>query len=86
MTAPGVHHEPDGRLTVQVSVTLDVEVKEGWRYRSPSAGGPVLFSGAGEHSFYVEDVRDRVRDVLVDQTKHDDTIAWRITDVTVDAW
>jgi hypothetical protein len=68
-------------FTLDVRITL--ELKEGFhllignlkrgRLISEQAGADYLFNDA--------EVIGRVRDVLRDQTKHDDTTGWTVTDV-----
>lgn len=85
MTFPLVVHEPDGRTLLHLDVQLIIEPKDGYVYRDGAlysvnggAYGEVIQQDAS-----VESLMARVRDVLADVTKHDETIVWRVTDVEV---
>lgn len=67
-------------MRLYFSVMLAVEIKEGGRL-SWDSGAREIVNESGSQSATNQDIIERLRDVLADVTKHDDTIMWRIVDI-----
>lgn len=66
-----------------IMVKLSIELKDGWTTEPALtlADDPGIVSEAGRQAFDYDTIRARLQDVLVDVTKHDDTIGWRVVAV-----
>lgn len=67
-----------------ITVKLQIELKDGWTAEVVTAGtiaDPGIVGAAGRQAFDYETICTRLQDMLVDATKHDETIGWRVVAV-----
>lgn len=67
-------------MRMYFGVMLGIELKEGARLEW-DAGQRFARDGAGTQLISNEEITQRIKDVLLDVTKHDDTTMWRVVDV-----
>lgn len=72
---------------VTLTLTVTVELKDGYEVTERREGDPRFAwkidnpAAGAVHWFGRRDVVEKIHDVLADDTKHDDTIGWRVTAV-----